>query len=184
VTRSLLIVALLALSWLLMQAVHELGHVLHAQWSGVPVDRVILHPLELSETVLLQDTSLFIAWAGALWGVAIPLAIWAILLKAWPQQGHLARFFAGFCLVANGVYLGVGAFARVGDARDLLRHGAAPWQLLLFGLLTVPAGFWLWNGQGSKFGLGPNSEPVSRVTVWVLSASLVVLVLFLVLRAA
>ncbi len=182
--RSLLILATLALSWLLMQAVHELGHVLHAQWSGVPVERVILHPLALSETVLTQDTSLFIAWAGALWGVAIPLSIWAILAKVWPQHAYLARFFAGFCLVANGVYLGVGAFARVGDAGDLLRHGAAPWQLLLFGLLTVPCGFWLWNGQGPKFGLGPNPEPVRRVTVWVLAASLLVLVVFLVVRAA
>lgn len=182
-TRSLLIVSLLALSWLLMQAVHELGHVMHARWSGVPIERVILHPLALSETVLTQDTSPFIAWAGALWGVAIPLAIWAILAKAWPQQAHLARFFAGFCLVANGVYLGVGAFARVGDAGDLLRHGAAPWQLLLFGLVTVPAGFWLWNGQGAKFGLGPNPEPVDRSTALVLAVAIVVLAVFLVVRA-
>jgi hypothetical protein len=64
------------------------------------------------------------------------------------------RFFAGFCLVANGLYIGLGSFGRVGDCGEMLRHGSPPWHLWLFGAITVPAGFWLWHGLGPAFGLG------------------------------
>jgi hypothetical protein len=33
-----------------------------------------------------------------------------------------------------------------GDGGALLRHGAPQWQLLTFGALTTPIGFWLWHG--------------------------------------
>ena len=39
---------------------------------------------------------------------------------------YLWRFFTGFCMIANGLYIAVGSFDRVGDAGDLLRHGAPP----------------------------------------------------------
>ena len=34
------------------------------------------------------------------------------------------RFFAAFCLIANGAYIGVGSFTRVGDAQAMLTLGA------------------------------------------------------------
>jgi hypothetical protein len=52
------------------------------------------------------------------------------------------------------LYLAAGSFNGAGDAGDLLRHGAAQWQLILFGLPMTVCGFWLWNGLGEKFGLG------------------------------
>ena len=67
---------------------------------------------------------------------------------------YLLRFFAGFCLIANGTYLAVGSLDNVGDAGDLLRHGASIGQLWVFGGLCVPAGFLLWHRLGPHFGLG------------------------------
>ena len=75
---------------------------------------------------------------------------------------YLFRFFAGFCLVANGAYIGVGSFEGIADAGDMLRHGSDRWQLILFGLVTVPLGLYLWNGLGPKFGLGQAKGRVSR----------------------
>ena len=78
------------------------------------------------------------------------------------RWSYLLRFFAGFCLVANGVYLGVGSFEGVGDAGDLLRYGAPRWQLIAFGLVCVPPGLALWHGLGPHFGLGEAKGRVDR----------------------
>jgi hypothetical protein len=86
------------------------------------------------------------------------------------------RFFAGFCLIANGAYLGVGSFDGVGDAGDLLRHGAPVWQLWVFGLMCVPTGLWLWHGLGAHFGLGDAEGKVSIPTAYVMLALLMVTV--------
>jgi hypothetical protein len=71
------------------------------------------------------------------------------------------RFFAGFCLVANGLYISLGSFGRIGDCGEMLRHGSELWHLWLLGLVTVPGGIWLWHGQGAEFGLGKSAKPVS-----------------------
>ena len=60
----------------------------------------------------------------------------------------VARFFAGFCLIANGAYLGVGSFFGTGDCGEMVRQGSPLWALRLFGAIAVPMGFWLWSGQG------------------------------------
>ena len=72
------------------------------------------------------------------------------------------RFFAGFCLLANGLYIGVGSFDRVADCGEMLRHGSAPWHLWLFGAATAPLGLWLWQRQGPHFGVGPANGRVDR----------------------
>jgi hypothetical protein len=77
------------------------------------------------------------------------------------------RFFAGFCLIANGSYLGAGSFTHIGDAGEMLKHGADPWHLWLFAVLTVPTGLWLWNGLGPHFGLGKSNGAVSREVTYV-----------------
>jgi hypothetical protein len=75
------------------------------------------------------------------------------------------RFFTGFCLIANGSYIGAGSFAHVGDAGEMLKHGAAPWHLWLFASLTVLAGLWLWHGLGPR--LGKSNGAVSREVTYV-----------------
>ncbi|HEV8068230.1 MAG TPA: M50 family metallopeptidase [Planctomycetaceae bacterium] len=72
------------------------------------------------------------------------------------------QFFAGFCLIANGCYIGAGSFTHIGDAGEMLKHGAAPWHLWLFAVLTVPTGLWLWNGLGPHFGLAKTAGAVDR----------------------
>ena len=150
-------------SWLGMQAVHEFGHVLGAWLTGGRVARVVLHPLTISRTDLAHNPSpLVVVWAGPIVGVAGPLLVWAIAVMSRLPGAFALRFFAGFCLLANGLYLAVGSFDRVGDCGEMLRHGSEPWQLWLFGAITAPVGLALWHRQGPHFGLGPTNEPVNR----------------------
>jgi hypothetical protein len=153
--QIILIVSTVLGSWLGMQAVHEFGHVLGAWATGGRVARVILHPLTISRTDLaVNPHPLVVAWAGPLVGVLAPLLLWGLAAALRLTGAFVLRFFAGFCLIANGVYVAVGSFRGLGDAGDMLRHGASAWQLWLFGLLTVPIGLWLWHRQGRFFGLG------------------------------
>src|SRR5262249_58069910 len=97
------------------------------------------------------------------------LAAWALLPGAF-----VLRFFAGFCLLANGLYVGVGAFDGVGDCGEMLRHGSSLWQLWLFGTLTAPVGLWLWHKQGPHFGLGPAKGGVKTKGAYVTLAAFAV----------
>ena len=161
--QALLLGSLLPLCWLLMQVVHEAGHVLAAWLSGGEVERVVLHPLAISRTDLARNPQpLFVAWAGGVVGSAFPMIVWMIVGNTRWAGTFLLRFFAGFCLIANGAYLAGGSFAGVGDAGDLLRHGGAMWHLWLFGLATIPAGLALWNGLGPHFGYGTDARQIPR----------------------
>src|SRR5438876_3556657 len=128
--QIVLICSTLLGSWLGMQAVHESGHVLGARLTGGRVARVVLHPLTISRTDLAHHPSpRAVVWAGPLLGVALPLLLWAAAAAARLPGAFVLRFFAGFCLLANGLYIGLGSFGRVGDGGVMLRHGSAPWQL-------------------------------------------------------
>jgi hypothetical protein len=175
--QYLLICSLLPLSWLAMMAVHEFGHVLGAWFSGGTVAKVVLHPLTISRTDLSQNPHpLVVTWAGPLGGVLLPLLALGGARAGRVPGRYLLRFFAGFCLIANGAYLGVGSFDRVGDAGDLLRHGADRWQLWAFGAVTIPLGLFLWHGQGPHFGLGKTKTAVSPAAAYVCLTLLLVLV--------
>lgn len=176
----MLTVAILA--WLWMQAIHELGHVAGAWLTGGRVETVVLHPLAISRTdVSPNPRPLLVAWAGPVFGSAAPMAIWSAMVVARLPLTWLARFFAGFCCLANGLYIGVGSFDGVGDAGDMLRLGSPIWTLWLFGLIVAPAGLALWNGLGSKFGYGFAAEPIP----WELLAGITfILVLTIVLQVS
>ncbi|HYG34049.1 MAG TPA: hypothetical protein VEC99_04665 [Clostridia bacterium] len=162
--QVLLIASTFALSWVGMMVVHEFGHVLFAWASGGMVARVVLSPLEFSRTDLQKNPHpLFVAWGGALVGTVLPLGI-SLLWRAfrWPAW-YVLQFFAGFCLVANGVYLGVVSFmANAADPADLMREGAPQWVLVLFGLVAFPSGLFLWNRLGTHFGLSEARGRVDR----------------------
>jgi hypothetical protein len=154
-------------SWLGMQAVHELGHVVGARLTGGSVARVVLFPLTISRTdVTYNPSPLVVVWAGPIVGVLVPLLVWRVAIKARLPDAFVPRFFAGFCLVANGLYISVGSFAGIGDCGEMLRQGSSPWQLWLFGVVTVPFGLWLWHGQGEHFGLGKAKGRVSRAAAY------------------
>lgn len=156
VHQSILIGSTVLGSWLGMQAVHEFGHVCGAWLTGGRVSRVVLHPLTISRTDLSENPSpLVVVWAGPAVGVLLPLALWLAAAAVGIPGAFVLRFFAGFCLLTNGLYIGVGSFEQVGDCGEMLRHGSAPWQLWLFGAVAAPIGVWLWHRQGPHFGLGP-----------------------------
>jgi len=165
--QLLLIATSIPLCWLLMQAVHELGHVAATVATGGTVEQVVLHPLTISRT----DTSgsshpLLVVWAGPAVGVIVPLMLLAVFKAAKLKWDYLVQFFTGSCLIANGAYLGVGSFQRIGDAGDLLRQGSPIWALWLFGIVTLPLGLYLWNGLGPNFGLGQAAGKVDRVAAY------------------
>ena len=124
--QALLIGLILAGSWWAMQTVHEFGHVLGAWLTGGRVQRVVLHPLTISRTDLAENPKpLIVAWGGPVLGAAIPVLLWALAaITCLPGQRFL-QFFAGFCLIANGVYIGIGSFEAAGDCGDMLRHGSS-----------------------------------------------------------
>lgn len=162
IPQVILIGSTVVASWLGMQASHEAGHVLGAWLTGGRVAQVVLHPLTISRTDLDHNPHpLAVVWAGPAFGVLAPLAIWLIAVAGRASIAFLLRFFAGFCLVANGAYIGVGAFWRIGDCGEMLRTGSGLWQLVLFGAVAMPTGLWLWNGQGPHFGLGAAGGRVS-----------------------
>jgi len=173
--QVLLVVSTIGLCWLLMMAVHELGHVLNAWLSGGRVQQVVLHPLAISRTdVSPNPRPLFVAWGGAGWGVAIPLALLGIATASHWRHRYLLAFFAGFCCLANGLYLAAGSFTGAGDAGDLLKHGAAQWLLIAVGLPLGAVGLGIWNALGESFGLGPARGNVDKQAAIVVTLSLVV----------
>jgi hypothetical protein len=78
--QALLMFSTAGLSWLLMLAVHETGHVLHGWFSGAQLAEVHLPLIGFSRTdFAVNPHPLFVAWGGPLWGSALPLAILAIV---------------------------------------------------------------------------------------------------------
>jgi hypothetical protein len=152
--RIILILSVLLGSWLGMQTMHESGHAIAAMASGGRVEKVVLCPLTISRTDLAHNPQpLFVVWAGPVFGVVAPMILWGVAVGLNLPGAFVLRFFAGFCLIANGAYIGIGSFDNVGDCGTMLRHGSSPWQLWLFGAVTVPFGLWLWHRQGVHFGL-------------------------------
>ena len=169
--REILIAATLLGSWLGMQAVHELGHVSGAWLTGGKVEQVVLHPLTISRTDLSENpVPLAVVWAGPLVGAILPLLLWLAAAATKVPGSFILRFFAGFCLIANGLYISLGSFGRIGDCGEMLRHGSAIWHLWLFGLIAAPIGIWLWHGQGVEFGLGKSAKTVNPIIAYIIAA--------------
>jgi hypothetical protein len=139
---------------------------------------VVLHPLTISRTDLAANPRpLLVVWAGPVLGCLFPLAAWVVAAILRWRWAYLLRFFAGFCLIANGAYIAVGAFDQIGDAGVMLRHGSPLWVLVFFGAMTAPVGLWLWHRQGPHFGLGLARGQVSTVAAYGCLAALVVLII-------
>lgn len=164
--QCILIISTLIGSWLGMQGVHELGHVLGACLTGGQVEKVVLHPLTISRTDLSHNPQpLIVVWSGPIFGVVFPLFIWLLSRKRL-SFAFVLQFFAGFCFIANGLYIGVGSFDQIGDCGEMLRHGAQLWQLWTFGIITAPVGLWLWHGLGPHFGLRSKITTLDRRIVY------------------
>ena len=147
--RLLLLPILLYAAWLAMMAVHELGHVFHAWASGGVVAAVRVPPVGFSVTeYAVNPRPHFVAWGGAVWGSVLPLIAWGAAVLARMNVRAWLKFFAGFCLVANGAYLGVGWVTGAGDAGELLAYGTPRWVLIAVGLIATAGGLLLWHTMG------------------------------------
>ncbi len=137
--------------WYALMAVHALGHVLNAWVSGGRVQTVHLGLFEFSRTDLsINPHPQFVAWGGPTWGCAIPAFLYLATRRF--RQIWLPGFFAGLCLVVNGLYIGVGWIDKVGDAGTLIKQGAPIWTLTVTRASAATAGLWLWHrlGRNSK----------------------------------
>jgi len=159
-----LALVVLGLSWFGMMAVHEFGHVLGAWITGATVQDVVIPVLGFSRTDVQPNPAPgWVVWAGPIVGVVLPVALWFVALRTCPAFIEKPlRFFAGFCLVANGAYLSLGTFDRIGDVGVMLDTGTPTWALWLFGAITIPAGFTLWHGLGPRFGLAPHKAKPAK----------------------
>ena len=175
--QIVLIVSTFTISWLGMMVVHEAGHVLGAWTSGGVVSRVNLPLFGFSSTELYDNTHpLWEVWAGPVFGAVAPLLAWVVTYYFKASFSYLLRFFAGFCLLANGAYLGAGSFDRIADAGNLLELGTPVWQLWLFGAVCMPAGFVMWHRLGPGFGLSGTAGKVNIRHAYILLGLLIVLV--------
>lgn len=164
--RVWLAAAVLAASWLGMMFVHELGHLLHAWVSGGRVERVVLHPLRFSRTdVWPNPHPQFVAWGGVVWGTLLPLLMWLAARAARRQWAYLPRFFAGFCCIANGSYIGVGWAVVAGDAADIRNLGTPVPLMVAVGLAAVAGGLLLWHGLARDFSRGAKRDVIATTTL-------------------
>ncbi|QDU48323.1 M50 family metallopeptidase [Gimesia panareensis] len=171
--------------WLAMMGVHESGHVLGGLLTGGEVARVVLHPLAISRTDLaVNPHPAIVVWAGPLIGVLLPLCLWiAARLWKWPQAA-LVQFFAGFCLIANGAYIAGGALEGIGDCGVMRQTGSPLWLLWSFGLVTIPAGFWLWHRLGSLRDWWQHPERTTEQSAWIMLLAVMTLVVLMVCFSA
>jgi hypothetical protein len=161
--QAILIVSFIAFSWLAMQVVHELGHVVAAWWTKAQINEVALHPCIISHTYIGHNPHpLIVVWAGPIVGAALPLLAFLVAKVCRAPGVYLFRFFAGVCLIANGVYITVGPSEGLADTGVMMEHGSPRWLMVLFGVITVPLGLYLWHGEGKHFGLGEAKGQVSR----------------------
>lgn len=159
--------AWMGVCWLGMMTVHESGHILAAVASGGTVTKVVLSPAAISRTdVSPNPWPAVVVWLGPLFGVLFPLLVWSLIPRGWKWPRGLLQFFAGFCLIANGAYLGIGSFEQVGDCQEILRTGSPIWTMWLFGIVTIPAGFYLWHRLGSPVDLLKEDSPVDMKAAW------------------
>lgn len=155
-------------AWWLMMASHEFGHVATVLITGGSIDHVDLSPLGFSQTHLSANPQpLLVVWAGPVFGALDALAAWLVVRwlgrqgGAWRKEA-VVTFVAGFCLLANGVYIGLGWVDRVGDTGDMLRHGTPAWVMAVFGGVSSVAGLALWHTLGPRLWL----KRVSDADAW------------------
>lgn len=151
----------------MMQAVHELGHIIFTLASGGQIEKVVLHPLTFSRTdVSVNPHPLIQVWAGPVVGAFLPLAIFAAIRFMKTIYLPMFRFFAAFCCIANGSYIGFSPNNQVLDTGIMLSLGCSRWHLLLFGVPMIALGLWLLNGTGKIFGLGVPEGKINPKHLW------------------
>lgn len=131
--------------WWPMMACHELGHIVAAWHGGGTIESVELRPWQISQTVRHGSTHPELdIWAGPLTGMVLPLLIW-LTVRRRPLLAQPLRWFAGLCLIGNGLYLSAGTLGPDGDLAELAALQAPLWPALVVGICATLLGLWLWH---------------------------------------
>ncbi|MCA9081671.1 MAG: hypothetical protein KDA58_14000 [Planctomycetaceae bacterium] len=118
---------------------HELGHVLGGCCCGGKLQALDLRPWSLPYSLFAPDPHpLVTLWCGPLLGAVVPLGLALVIRRDW------AWLIAHFCLLANGLYLALGAVSgdRYLDTTQLLEHGASPLAIAAYCIPTIAWGYW------------------------------------------
>lgn len=163
--RLLFALSIIVISWLLMMTIHEFGHILGAKLTGGTINKVVLHPLKISRTdVTPNPHPTVVVWLGPIIGSLIPLMLATIVSTNYHLIKSVSLFFAGFCLIANGAYIGIGSFASIGDCHEMLRTGTPHWMMVGFGITATVTGLYLWHRLGSPSMYFGDHTIISRAT--------------------
>ena len=178
IPQIVLISSFLYTSWLGMQICHELGHVIGALLTGADIQRVYLHPLEISRTELLTNPHpLFVVWMGPVIGALLPFFVFIAAKICQAPKLYMYRFFSGFCLISNGLYIGFGMNLAPLDTGVMIALGVPRLSMTVFGLITVPFGLYLWHDQGRFFGFGASQRKVEKNAVMISVGMLIFIIL-------
>jgi len=90
---------------------------------------------------------------------------------------NVAKFFAGFCLFANGTYIAIGSFEGVGDCREMLRSGTPVWAMIAFGAVAIPAELYQWHRLGTLRNFFYDHSTISQTVAFTVFGILVVIAL-------
>jgi hypothetical protein len=152
---SLLLLGVALFAWPAMMFVHELGHIVAAWLTDGNVTRLVWHPLVFSRTDVTPNPSpLVVVWAGPIIGCLLPLVLERATAVAVPSILYIVRLFTGFCLIANGAYIGLGGFDGVGDAGVMIQTGTPLWVMIAFGVVACGLGIWFWHLASYRLGSG------------------------------
>lgn len=152
-SQLLLFFVATVVAWYGMMAMHEGGHCLGALLSGGVVESVKIPLLGFSQTQYADlPHPQLTTWSGPLGGSLFALAPLLCRRRFDRRYQQLSLYFAGFCLIANGLYLGLGLIERAGDCGDLLNHGAQSWQLVFVGAGLTAVGAYCWHRMGPLGG--------------------------------
>ncbi len=138
ISRVMLLIMLLIVSWCVMTFVHESGHVVCGMACGGKLTSVDLVPWHLPYSLFEPDPHpLVTLWGGPILGAIVPAIVAAVIRQSW------AWFIAHFCLLANGSYLLAAWFTgdRYLDTPKLLEHGAHPVSIALYCAVTIGVGY-------------------------------------------
>src|SRR6056297_3410463 len=135
--RYAIFAALLAAAWVVMTFTHECGHIIGGMICGATLTEFELAPWRMPYSLHSPDPHpLITLWAGPILGVAVPVAVAAVVRTRW------AWFIADFCIIANGAYLAVAWISgdRFLDTSRLLAAGASPATIVVYCSLTIGLG--------------------------------------------
>lgn len=134
--------------WVLMLLTHEVGHGAVALLTGGEVISVELRPGVPGHTLVNPNPQPDgVIWGGFLSGCLLPLGAWAAARAIHPAAAGDLRLLAGFCLLANGVYLAAGGSESLTDPGVLLSLGWSWPVLLAIGVLLAGPGYGLFRRE-------------------------------------